>query len=281
MEHLYLAHHGIKGMKWGVRRFQNPDGTLTEAGKRRYLGDGGRLTSKGKKAFTDPNGRLNDAGIKYYNSQGYSIKDIGSNGSYAYSKVSGEGYFSPTLKATGKDVEAAVENMRNSANELVSGQAEALDNVNRAVSEVSHSKDARQTALETLDREFGGRNNVDDDEYLYIITHSVAWSVMCEYGPKTAPGQKVNEYDASVNKWFDDAKTKTNQLMAGKEDIILGSDKQNREYTYKDVVYSTLVDSAPIYFSHMAREGSWWLGLDNSKELDSFVQSLMDEYKRG
>lgn len=32
----YLAHHGILGQKWGVRRFQNEDGTLTEAGKRRY-----------------------------------------------------------------------------------------------------------------------------------------------------------------------------------------------------------------------------------------------------
>lgn len=31
-----LYHHGIKGQKWGQRRFQNPDGTLTLEGKARY-----------------------------------------------------------------------------------------------------------------------------------------------------------------------------------------------------------------------------------------------------
>jgi len=32
----YLYHSGIQGMKWGIRRYQNPDGTWTEEGKRRY-----------------------------------------------------------------------------------------------------------------------------------------------------------------------------------------------------------------------------------------------------
>lgn len=32
----FLAHHGILGQKWGIRRFQKTDGTLTSAGKKRY-----------------------------------------------------------------------------------------------------------------------------------------------------------------------------------------------------------------------------------------------------
>lgn len=34
-----LYHHGIMGQKWGIRRFQNPDGTLTRKGKERYSKD--------------------------------------------------------------------------------------------------------------------------------------------------------------------------------------------------------------------------------------------------
>ena len=38
-EEEYLAHHGTKGQRWGVRRFQNSDGSLTAAGKLRYSVD--------------------------------------------------------------------------------------------------------------------------------------------------------------------------------------------------------------------------------------------------
>lgn len=42
-----LYHHGIKGQKWGVRRYQNPDGSLTSAGKRRLY----KQNSKDIKAY--------------------------------------------------------------------------------------------------------------------------------------------------------------------------------------------------------------------------------------
>ena len=52
MPYEYLAHHGIKGMKWGVRRYQNPDGSLTPEGRQRYGRDlGSHTISKGTTVY--------------------------------------------------------------------------------------------------------------------------------------------------------------------------------------------------------------------------------------
>lgn len=43
-----LYHHGIKGQKWGVRRYQNKDGSLTAAGKKRSSNYDGKLITVGQ-----------------------------------------------------------------------------------------------------------------------------------------------------------------------------------------------------------------------------------------
>lgn len=49
-----IWHWGIKGMKWGVRRYQNADGSLTDAGKRRYDADeAANNKKKAKNRLTD------------------------------------------------------------------------------------------------------------------------------------------------------------------------------------------------------------------------------------
>lgn len=49
MENIILVHHGTKGMRWGIRRYQNKDGSLTPAGKKRYDKEMAKLTAEKKK----------------------------------------------------------------------------------------------------------------------------------------------------------------------------------------------------------------------------------------
>ena len=69
MDNTQLYHFGIKGQKWGVRRFQNSDGSLTSTGRRK-LGQrkDGTLTKRG---------RLNVAKNQYANEKGYSKPKAG------------------------------------------------------------------------------------------------------------------------------------------------------------------------------------------------------------
>ena len=60
-----LYHHGIKGQKWGVRRFQNADGTRTAAGKQRYYkSHNTNGVSKKQKILNKNFGEINEKEVK-------------------------------------------------------------------------------------------------------------------------------------------------------------------------------------------------------------------------
>lgn len=76
-----LAHYGIKGMRWGVRRYQNPDGSLTERGKKRVRKEYKREVDKARAdvlsrntkrqvdAYNEAADRMNKGGIDRFNKQ--------------------------------------------------------------------------------------------------------------------------------------------------------------------------------------------------------------------
>lgn len=58
-----LYHHGIKGMKWGVRRYQNYDGTYTQRGLKRYR-DAENRYNNAKSAYEGDKSATNKANVK-------------------------------------------------------------------------------------------------------------------------------------------------------------------------------------------------------------------------
>ena len=67
----YIAHYGILGMKWGIRRFQNEDGSLTPAGKKRY---GNSIISKANSKNLEKWGKSADTNVLYITGQSGSGK---------------------------------------------------------------------------------------------------------------------------------------------------------------------------------------------------------------
>lgn len=67
IQHDVLMHHGIKGMHWGVRRFQNSDGSLTKAGKSRYRQTIDNINESIDNWFADRGDRLRAKGKTHEN----------------------------------------------------------------------------------------------------------------------------------------------------------------------------------------------------------------------
>ena len=92
-----LAHHGILGQKWGVRRYQNPDGTLTAEGRRRYA-PRAVDSSVTKQVKRDLANLTEDQWVaKYYNHKAHYMRSVDKYG---------DPYMNGTLPKIGKKLNA-------------------------------------------------------------------------------------------------------------------------------------------------------------------------------
>ena len=100
-----LYHHGIKGQKWGIRRFQNEDGSLTVEGQKRY-GEGGIATAKERAQFLnklDKQRAYNVVRMSEVSKKRQSAKKEQKMGAYNKMRQSTEQTIASVLRAAEKD----------------------------------------------------------------------------------------------------------------------------------------------------------------------------------
>ena len=105
-----LYHHGILGMHWGVRRYQNKDGSLTAEGKKRYYNSDGSFTKAGQKEFDKDSKKIHDMYEEFDAKWGKEKeKDLRQNSKYLEYANKGKQYIEDSeqfLKVMGKESES-------------------------------------------------------------------------------------------------------------------------------------------------------------------------------
>ena len=137
----YLEHHGILGQKWGIRRFQNKDGSLTSQGKKRYDTGKAELSEDAKKLKNSDKYNdlktVHDAWTKSYDK----LYKVGVNGKdfedeYEYVLPTASKEFKDALKEN----RVAAKNYNDKLNEIASDER-TKNRINKALNEISKNEE--------------------------------------------------------------------------------------------------------------------------------------------
>ena len=214
----YLAHHGIKGQKWGVRRYQNPDGSLTAEGRKRIIS----AHEKRGRAIGGFAGRIGGYFL-YNNSDAIAskskevVKHAGDSKVASKTKETAKrigesrpvAIVSEAAKSTGKKVSDKLDNdttrkVRAKTGEVISSGKESLK---RSANEAKELKKA-----------------IDDDPIGHYRMSTLASDIGGVVGERigAAAGRKIGEASASIQSAY--GKHKMKQLM-----------KKNRHVKHADI----------------------------------------------
>lgn len=140
-----LQHHGILGQKWGIRRFQNPDGTLTAEGRARYTDGKGNFTKSGMKKYQKDVAKDRKVNKKFYAEKEKAIESGDAKFAYKYRKQFSDSDFKRLQNVINEKQKYA--NLVNQANQM-------------RMQNIRSYTDIMNLGLQTLNNVSGLANNV-------------------------------------------------------------------------------------------------------------------------
>lgn len=196
-----LMHHGIKGQKWGIRRYQNPDGTLTEAGKKRYYDKSGKLTKKGIDEYARKN-------------REYITKEI----EIAKSKVNTE----------------SLNQKSDKLNTIANSISKDYDKLYKQLNTNANFKNDCKKYLQNLKKSYG--LDVDDDELIELFGIEAVNETLLKYTPKELLN-KLDDLESAQKDYWDEVHSYSQSIIDKYGEIpVTDSDKGMNYTSAKDYV---------------------------------------------
>lgn len=235
-----LSHHGIPGMKWGVRRFQTKDGGLTNLGRKRYSDKDGSLNKRGKKKYEKETAELkaekkllkNKARTQKKMDKLKDLKDevddLKKADKEAKTGESREEKRKRLLEST--DAKEIYENRNLLTTAELNDRINRIDTESRLASKIPEQKTGLDYMNQKMNRASNTVNNVTnmfqkvDNAYLTVSKSAVGKALAKKLGIETPK----KEFD--LDDFWENRNKKTNQEMQDTRQRILNEKVIEQEY---------------------------------------------------